>query len=104
MLNYSNELGKLSEESGSRSNSNPKALISAKNEKQIVEIMLKKITSLYGYDSITSNFMSFLKKHRREVFLYLKDPMVEKTSDKTEQHFSVQRWLFNHSFKIKKDY
>ena len=33
------------------------------NEKQIVEIKLEKITSLYGYDSIISNFLSFLKRH-----------------------------------------
>ena len=63
-------------------NSDPiAALISAKNEKQIVVIMLEKITSLYGYDSIIANFLSFLKRHRKEVFLYLQDPMVEKTSD-----------------------
>jgi hypothetical protein len=33
------------------------------NEKQIVEIKLEKIISLYGYDSIISNFLSFLKRH-----------------------------------------
>ena len=55
-------------------------LIAGKNEKQIVEIKLEKITSLYGYDSIISNFLSFLKRNRKEVFLYLQDPMVEKTS------------------------
>ena len=38
-------------------------LIAGKNEKQIVEIMLEKITSLYGYDSIISTFLSFLKRH-----------------------------------------
>ena len=55
-------------------------IITGMNEKQIVEIMMEKITSLYGYDSIISNFLSFLKRHRKEVFLYLQDPMVEKTS------------------------
>ena len=76
-------------------------LIAGKNEKQIVEIMLEKITSLYGYGSIISNFLSFLKKHRKEVFLYLQDPMVEKTSDIAEQYFSIQSWLFKHRFKTK---
>ena len=76
-------------------------LITGKNEKQIVEIMLEKITSLYGYDPIIANFLSFLKKHRKEVFLYLQDPMVEKTSDIAEQHFSIQSWLFKHRFKTK---
>ena len=36
--------------------------IAGKNEKQIVEIMLEKITGLHGYDPIISNFLSFLKK------------------------------------------
>ena len=76
-------------------------LIAGKNEKQIVEIMLEKITSLYGYDPIIANFLSFLKRHRKEVFLYLQDPMVEKTSDIAEQHFSIQSWLFKHRFKTK---
>ena len=76
-------------------------LITGKNEKQIVEIMLEKITSLYGYDPIISNFHSFLKTHRKEVFLHLQDPMVEKTSDIAEQHFSIQSWLFKHRFKTK---
>ncbi|MGC8505285.1 MAG: hypothetical protein ACP5NK_01050, partial [Thermoplasmata archaeon] len=35
-------------------------LIRGRNEKEIVDIMLEKITSLYGYDSIISNFLSFL--------------------------------------------
>ena len=39
-------------------------LIAGKNEKQIVEIMLEKITSLYGYDPIIANFISFLKRHQ----------------------------------------
>ena len=76
-------------------------LIAGKNEEQIVEIKLEKITSLYGYDSIIANFLSFLKKHRKEVFLYLQDKMVEKTSDIAEQHFSIQSWLFKHRFKTK---
>jgi hypothetical protein len=76
-------------------------LIAGKNEKQIVEIMLEKITSLYGYDPIIANFLSFLKRNRKEVFLYLQDPMVEKTSDIAEQHFSIQSWLFKHRFKTK---
>ena len=55
---------------GLERNSDPIAfLIAGKNEKQIVEIMLEKITSRYGYDSIISNFLSFLKRNRKEVFL-----------------------------------
>ena len=76
-------------------------IITGKNEKQIVEIMQEKITSLYGYDPIIANFLSFLKRNRKEVFLYLQDPMVEKTSNIAEQHFSIQSWLFKHRFKTK---
>ena len=39
-------------------------LITGKNEKQIVEIMLEKITSLYGYYPIIANFISFLRRHQ----------------------------------------
>jgi hypothetical protein len=39
-------------------------LITGKNEKQIVEIMQEKITSLYGYDPIIANFISFLERHQ----------------------------------------
>ena len=31
----------------------------------------------------------------------LKDPEVEKTSDKAEHHFSSMSWLFKHRFKTK---
>jgi hypothetical protein len=37
----------------------------------------------------------------REVFMYLKNPEVEKTSDKAEQNFSIQSWLFKNRFKTK---
>ena len=76
-------------------------IIAVMNEKQIVEIMLEKITSLYGYDSIIPHFLLFIKRYRKEVFLYLQDPMVEKTSDIAEQHFSIQSWLFMHRFQTK---
>ena len=68
------------------------------NEKEIVKIMLEKINSLYGDDRIIA---SFVMKHRKEVFLYLEDPKVEKTSDKAEQHFSIQSWLLKHRFRTK---
>ena len=74
-------------------NSDPLArIITGLNEKQIVEIMLEKITSPFGYDPIISDFLSFLKKYRKEVFLYLQDPILEKRSDMAEQHFSIQSW------------
>jgi transposase-like protein len=76
-------------------------IIEGRNEKEIVEIMLEKINSMYGDDRIIGSFLGLVQKHRREVFLYLENPKVEKTSDKAEQHFSVQSWLLKHRFKTK---
>ncbi len=73
------------------------------NERQTVEIMLEKVGSNYGYVSIITNMLSFLKIYGNEVFLYLEGPMVEKTLDKAEQDFPVQQWPFKQSFKLKKD-
>ncbi len=88
-----NALGKNSE--------SMRELIRGKDEREIVEIILYKLNSLYGEDSIIRSFLNFVRKHRKEVFLYLDNPEVEKTSDKAEQHFSVQSWLFKHRFKTK---
>ena len=76
-------------------------LIRGKDEREIVDIVLYKLNSLYGEDSIIRSFLNFARRNRKEVFLYLDDPEVEKTSDKAEQHFSVQSWLFKHRFKTK---
>lgn len=76
-------------------------LIKGKGEEEIVEIVLYKLNSLYCEDSIIRSFLSFVRKHRKEVLIYLDNPEVEKTSDKAEQHFSVQSWLFKHRFKTK---
>ena len=83
-------------------NSEPvRKLTEGRPEREIVEIMLDKIRSLYGDDRIISGFLSFVRKHRKEVFLYLENPEVEKTSDLAEQHFSIQSWLLKHRFKTK---
>ncbi len=76
-------------------------LTEGRTEGKIVEIILYKLNSLYGDDRIIASFLTFLRKHRHEVFLYLEDPQVEKTSDKAEQHFSIQSWLLKHRFKTK---
>ena len=74
-------------------------LTKGKSESEIVNIVMEIIQSMYGEDMIISGFLDFIRKHRKEVFPYLKDPNVEKTSDKAEQHFSIQSWLFKHRFK-----
>ncbi len=83
-------------------NSEPiRKLTEGRSEREIVVIMLDKILSLYGGDRIMAGFPSFVRKHRKEVFLYLENPEAEKTSDLAEQHFSIQSWLFKHRFKTK---
>jgi hypothetical protein len=52
-------------------------------------------------NAIISKFLSFLEENRAEVFLYLKDSNVEKTTGIAERHFSVMSWLLKHRFKTK---
>ena len=63
--------------------------VEGRTDREVVEIMLHPIGNLYADDTIIRNFLSFLRKYRKEVFLYLQDQDVEKTSDKAEQHFSI---------------
>ena len=51
------------------------------------------MNSLYVDDAIIGSFRTLVRKHWREVFLYLKNPEVEKTSDVTEQRYPIQRWF-----------
>jgi len=76
-------------------------LIMEKSEKEIIQTVLYKINSLYCGDPMIQHFLYSIKKHRKEIFLYLDNPDVEKTSDKSEQHFSIQSWLLKHRFKTK---
>ena len=76
-------------------------LIDGKDEREIAGIIMDGVNSPYGNDEITSHFLDFVKKHRREVFLYLENGEVEKTSDLAEQHFTIMSWLFKHQFKTK---
>ena len=51
-------------------NSEPvRRLTEGRPEREIVEIMLDKIRSLYGGDMIISGFLSFVRKHMKEAFL-----------------------------------
>ena len=71
------------------------------NESEKDDLILGKIESMYGEYRSIRKFLDFIRKHRNEVFLYLRFPEVEKTSDKGEQHFSIQSWLFKNRFKTK---
>ncbi len=76
-------------------------LAECRSEKEIVGIMLDEIGSHYCEDRIMAGFLSLVKRDRKEAFLYLSDPKVEKTSDKAERHFPIQSWLLKHRFKTK---
>jgi hypothetical protein len=65
-------------------------LTGGKSESETVDLIFYKLNSLYGDDGIIGSFLTFMRKHRKEMFLYLKNPKVEKTSDLAEQHFSIQ--------------
>ena len=54
-------------------------LIDGKSEKQVVEVIMEKLRSLYGGNMITYRFLDFVKKL-----------------------FSIMSWLFKHRFKAEK--
>ena len=72
-----------------------------KSEPEIVEYILDLLNSLYADEPIIQNFIDFVKRNRMEVFLYLRDGEVEKTSNIAEQHFSIMSWLFKNRFKTR---
>ncbi len=55
----------------------------------------------YGDDPIVSRFLSFIEDKRKEVFFYIENGLVEKTTGIVERHFSVMSWLLKHRFKTK---
>ena len=75
--------------------------IGGKSEIEVIHHVVGVLNNYYGDDPIISKFLSFLHENRREVFLYLEDRNVEKTTGKAEQHFSVMSWLLKHRFKTK---
>ena len=72
-----------------------------KSESETVQHIIGILNRYYGDNPIISKFLSFLEENRAEVFLYLKDKNVEKTTGIAERHFSVMSWLLKHRFKTK---
>ena len=72
-----------------------------KSEYDTVQHIIGVLDTYYGDNPIISKFLSFLEENRAEVFLYLKDKNVEKTTGIAERHFSVMSWLLKHRFKTK---
>ena len=72
-----------------------------KSEYETIQYIIGVLNRYYGDNPIISKFLSFLEGNRAEVFLYLKDKNVEKTTGIAERHFSVMSWLLKHRFKTK---
>ena len=72
-----------------------------KSEYDTIQYIMGILNRYYGDNPIISKFLSFLEENRAEVFLYLKDSKVEKTTGIAERHFSVTSWLLKHRFKTK---
>ncbi len=56
--------------------------------------MLDKIRNPYGWGRLLSRFLLFVKKHGKEVFMYLGELHAE-------QYFSIQSWMLKHRFKMR---
>ena len=72
-----------------------------KSEYDTFQYIIGVLNRYYVDNAIISKFLSFLEENRAEVFLYLKDSKVEKTTGIAERHFSVMSWLLKHRFKTK---
>lgn len=75
--------------------------IEGKSESEIIDHTIALLNRYYGDDPIIYRFLTFLEEYREEVFLYLKDKKVEKTTGIAERHFSVMSWLLKHRFKTR---
>ena len=74
-----------------------------KSESETIQHIIGVLNRYYGDNAIISKFLSFLEENRAEVFLYLKDSKVEKTTGIAERHCSVMSWLLKHRFKTKEN-
>ena len=75
--------------------------IEGKSESETIQYIIGILDRYYGDNPIISKFLSSLEENRAEVFLYLKDSNVEKTTGIAERHFSAMSWLLKHRFKTK---
>ena len=49
---------------------------------------------------VIRRFLKFLRKNRSSIFHYLGDPMVNKTNNVSEHHFSVRSELLKNRLKV----
>ncbi len=66
--------------------------------------LLPTIRRLYGTDGTVDRFIRLPDEQRGEFFLYLDDPLVVKTSNMAERHFSMNSELFKRKFKTKEEF
>jgi len=75
------------------------SMISGLPEKNATFRILDLVRDLYSDDPIIGQFIRFLGKNRKVVFRYLEDPMVNKTNNVAEHHFSMRSELLKKRFK-----
>jgi len=75
------------------------SMVMGLDRKDAIYKLIHIITDLYSDEPIIKRFLKFLKKNRFTVFRYLDDPMVNKTNNVAEHHFSVRSDLFKRRFK-----
>ena len=69
------------------------------SEKDATFRILEIVRDLYSDHGIIMGFLTFLKRESSHVFRYLDDPLVDKTNNVPEHHFSVRSELLKNRFK-----
>ena len=69
------------------------------SEKESTFRILQLIRDLYSGNRIIRKFLKNIDRNRKSVFLYLDDPMIHKTNNVAEHHFSVRSELLKNRFK-----
>ncbi len=78
-----------------------KKMISGKSEKEDTFIILDTVRDLYSDDPVIRRFLRFVRRNKTEIFRYLDDPIVNKTNNVAEHHFSVRSELLKRRFKTR---
>ena len=73
-----------------------------KIKKEVVEIIMEKLISLYGGDKIISDFLDFVKKHRNDGFLYLENLGWRRPRTRQSNTFPSRQGCLNISSRQKK--
>ena len=76
-----------------------KNMMSGLSEKNTKFRILDLVHDLYSGDPIVGKFLRFLRKNRAVIFRYLEDPLVNKTNNVAEHHFSLRSDILKRMFR-----